>query len=117
VSEGSDDAAILIATSFQALRRAAQSNPDTLVTDCTILILFAGYYVEATLNHIFESTEKKKRIEAFPIHKAASHGKTNIGLRDKLAWFYNEFIETNPASNWREINRNGIDNKLEENFR
>ena len=58
MSEGSDHAAILIGASYQALDRAIKGNKATLLTDCTVLILFAGFYVEATLNHIFEFIDK-----------------------------------------------------------
>lgn len=110
MSEGSEHAAILIATSYQALNRAVQGNQDMLITDCTVLILFAGFYVEATLNHIFESTDKD--IRAFPNNETAMHGKQNIGMKDKLAWFYNEFIEDDKATNWSDLRDKGIHAKL-----
>ena len=108
--EISEDAAILIATSYQALNRAIQGDPDTLITDCTVLILFAGFYIEATLNHIFEFLNKD--INAFPINEKSSQGKRNLGLQDKLAWFYNEFMEESKASNWNEIREKNINTKL-----
>lgn len=114
MSEGSDHAAILIATSYQALNRAIQGNQDTLITDCTVLILFAGFYVEATLNYIFEYTDKN--IQAFPVNKKYNHGKSNIGLKDKLAWFYNEFINETKASTWKELRERNINVKLAQMF-
>jgi hypothetical protein len=109
MSEGSEHAAILIATSYQALNRAIQANPETLITDCTVLILFAGFYVEATLNHIFDSTNKN--IEAFPISQTNPHGKSYPGMKDKLTWFYNEFIEDNRATSWNKIREDRIAEK------
>jgi hypothetical protein len=109
MSEGSEHAAILIATSYQALNRAIQANPETLITDCTVLILFSGFYVEATLNHIFDSTNKN--IEAFPISQINLRGKSHPGMKDKLTWFYNEFIEENRATSWNEIRDNRIAEK------
>jgi hypothetical protein len=112
--EGSGHAAILIAISFQALNRALDENPDTLLSDCTVLILFAGFYVEATLNHIFESIGKD--IKEFPLSEKKAHGKNHPGLQDKLAWFYNEFIEDPKATNWEELDAKRIYQKLEKKF-
>jgi hypothetical protein len=113
--EGSEDAAILIAVSFQALNRALNANQDTLLADCTVVILFAGFYVEATLNHIFESIGKD--IKAFPSNENTRNGKDKPGLQAKLAWFYNEFIEEEPkAANWKEIKEKEIYKKLKETF-
>jgi hypothetical protein len=114
MAEGSEHATILIATSYQALNRAIQANPETLITDCTVLILFAGFYVEATLNHIFESTNKN--INTFPMSQINSHGKSHPGMKDKLTWFYNEFIEENRATNWNEIRANRIAEKATDIF-
>jgi hypothetical protein len=114
MSEGNDHAAILIAVSFQALNRALKANQDSLLSDCTVLILFAGFYVEATLNHIFESIGKD--IKTLPISEKNPQGKVQLGLQDKLAWFYNEFIEEPKATNWNEIKRNGINKKLATTF-
>ena len=116
MSEGSEDAAILIATSYQALHRVLEEKPDTLITDCTVLILFAGFYVEATLNYIIECTDKKNKLDSFPQRNNDPHRRNNPGMRDKLAWFYNEFVEVSPASNWRDINLGDIDAKLREKF-
>ncbi len=109
MSEGSEHAAILIAASYQALNRAIQDDPRTLVTDCTVVILFAGFYVEATLNHIFDSAGKN--IHEFPRSPSDSNGKMQPGMKDKLTWFYNEFIEENRATNWQEIRNNRIAEK------
>jgi len=114
MSEGSDHAAILIATSYQALNRAIKGNKTTLITDCTVLILFAGFYVEATLNHIFEFINKD--IKAFPLNVNSTRGKIYPGMQDKLAWFYNEFIEEPKATNWNEIRNKNINAKLRTTF-
>jgi hypothetical protein len=114
MSEGSDHAAILIATIYQALNRAIQGNQDMLITDCTVLILFAGFYVEATLNHIFEFIDKD--IKAFPLNENTNQGKTHLGMQDKLAWFYNEFVEESKASNWNDLRKKNINAKLRTMF-
>jgi hypothetical protein len=116
MSEGSEHAAILIATSYQALNRAVRGNPDTLLTDCTVLVLFAGFYIEATLNHIFEQSGKEAELRQFPLSNTISNGKNHPGMQDKLAWFYNEFIEVTKAMNWRDIYGHNIKRKLREKF-
>lgn len=110
MSEGNHDAAFLIAVSYQALIRAIENNPGTPAADCTVLILFAGYYVEATLNHIFSSLEKD--IKAFAYNKISKAS----GMNDKLMLFYNEFIEDNKATNWKELRDRKLDTKLNEMF-
>jgi hypothetical protein len=112
--EGSKHAAILIAVSYQAMNHALKRDQDTFLTDCTVLTLFAGFYVGATLNHIFESIGKD--IKAFPISMEKSQGKMQLGLQDKLAWFYNEFIEDPKAAYWNEIKKKRISEKLESMF-
>ena len=116
MSEGSEHAAILIATSFQALDRAVRAGQSTLISDCTVLILFAGFYIEATLNHIFEHTGKRKEMEAFPRRNKDLRGKKYPGMQDKLAWFYNDFVARSKSSNWEELYNTGITTKLGRRF-
>ena len=97
--EASSDAAILIATSFQALERAKDDDPNTSLTNCTITILFAGFYIEATLNYIFEYLDLETKLKKFP------RPKSNPGLHHKLTWFYNEFISETKYSNWRDLDK------------
>ena len=101
MSEGSKDAAILIAVSYQALMRAKTDNGERRFTDCTVLILFAGFYIEATLNYIFETTGKD--ITSFPLRADNNNGRINCGLNDKLIYFYNEFVKDREATNWQEL--------------
>lgn len=101
MSEGSKDAAILIAVSYQALMRAKTNNGERRFTDCTVLILFAGFYIEATLNYIFETTGKD--ITSFPLSDDNNRGRINCGLNDKLIYFYNEFVKDREATNWQEL--------------
>ena len=114
MTEGSDDAAILIAVSYQALHRALSEKEDKLFTNCTVMILFAGYYVEASLNYILDATGVK--IKAFPLDADNKNGKTNPGLRDKLLFFYNEFMAYPKAKNWDELGESVRNWKLEETF-
>ena len=50
--EATADAAILIAASYQAMNRAAAGDPGTQLCDCTVTVAFAGFYIEASLNHL-----------------------------------------------------------------
>lgn len=86
MSEGSKDASILIATSWQALNRAIVGPPVTQLCDCTVVILFASFFIEANLNDIIDRLHMRKNIESF------LNGKANPGLEAKLSWFYNEFV-------------------------
>ena len=78
---------ILIAVSFQALDRAIESVPDRILCDCTVVILFASFFIEANLNDIIEKLQKTTQMRLF------LKGRRHPGLRDKLAWFYNEYVE------------------------
>jgi hypothetical protein len=46
VPEGTKHAAVLITTSWQALNRAVQGDHDARLCNCTVVILFAGFYDE-----------------------------------------------------------------------
>ena len=80
--EATDDAAILIATSWQALNRAENGDERTMICNCTIVIVFACFFIEANLNHIIDIMNKTEDMKQF-LHKR------DPGLQGKLAWFYN----------------------------
>ncbi|MGH9256481.1 MAG: hypothetical protein ACRD3C_18130 [Vicinamibacterales bacterium] len=63
--EAGRHAPILIATSYQALGRALRDDPRTLTCNCTIVVLFAGFYVEATLNDIALQLHMAGRMKSF----------------------------------------------------
>jgi hypothetical protein len=109
MAEGSRQAAILIATSFQAMNRAAQGRRDTLVSDATVMILFAGFYIEATLNYMAEATGNAQAMANFL-------EKPYPGLQDKLGWFYNTFVATKKASNRRQLYQRKIEAKLRRRY-
>lgn len=108
--EAGRHAPILIAASWQALGRALSEGPDTRVCNCTIVVLFAGFYVEANLNHIVRVLRLKKRLRVFMGRRR------HPGLGDKLAWFYNDFISPVPAANLDVARRQGIDRKVRRRF-
>jgi hypothetical protein len=107
--EGSRQAAILIATSYQALNRAVAGRQDTLVADSTVLILFAGFYIEATLNYIAEYTGNSATMAEFLKNDYP-------GMQDKLAWFYNEYVAKRKAINKKDLFKSGIKTKLRRRY-
>ena len=108
--EAGRHAPILIATSWQALGRVASDGPDARISNCTIVVLFAGFYVEAYLNHIVRVLKKRKRFAAFMGRRK------HPGLNDKLAWFYNDFISLHPAQDLDAARRHGIDRLVRRRF-
>lgn len=110
MAEGSKDAMILITTSWQALGRAIQNDPATLICDCTVVTLFAGFFIEANLNYIIEKLHMKKEMIAFFNHNQYP------GLQDKLAWFYNKYVAKVKAKTKKELFDKGIKSKLRRRY-
>lgn len=107
--EGGRHAPILIATSWQALNRALTEGQQTRTCNCTVVILFAGFYLEANLNHIAEQLHLKGSMKTFL-------GLKYPGLQDKLAWFYNEFVARSKSTNRTVLFKSGITKKLRRRF-
>jgi len=107
--EGSKQAAILIATSFQAMNRAARGSQDTLVSDATVMILFACFYIEATLNYIADFTGNAPAMAKFL-------EKPYPGMQDKLAWFYNKFVARKKAPDRKHLYDSEIKTKLRRKY-
>jgi signal recognition particle subunit SEC65 len=107
--EGSKDATLLIATSWQALQRARFGNPKTAICDCTVVTLFASFFIEANLNYIVENLHLKSEMNKFLENRYP-------GLQDKLAWFYNKFIAKVKAKTKKELFRKGIKAKLRRRY-
>ena len=95
--EASKDAAILIATSYQALKRAENSDKSTEVTNSMVIILFAGFFIEENLNVIIRKMKKQDEMALF------FNGKKYPGLLHKIAWFYNSFVTLTSFSNQKEL--------------
>jgi hypothetical protein len=97
-------APILIAISWQALHRALQGDSTTQLCNCTVMILFAGFFIEANLNYLVRRLGRTRDMQVFI-------GKRHPGLGDKLAWFYNEYGARSKAHNrqdrrWKRVHRN-----------
>jgi hypothetical protein len=108
--EAGRHAPILIAASWQALGRVASDGPDARICNCTIVVLFAGFYVEAYLNHIVRVLKKRGRFDEFMGHRK------HPGLNDKLAWFYNDFVSPQRAHDLDAARRHGIDRRVRRHF-
>jgi hypothetical protein len=100
--EATADAMILISTSFQALGRAGKRYEKTMICDCSVVIVFACFFVEANLSHLIKCMGKTEEVNKL-------YG-DHPGLKNKLAWFYYRFIEKENIQ--KKIN----DSKLEKEF-
>jgi hypothetical protein len=101
---------ILITTSWQALGRASLGIPETIICDCTVVTLFASFFIEANLNYIVEKLYMKKEMINF------LNNNKYPGLQDKLAWFYNKFIAKVKAKTKRELFDKRIKSKLRRRY-
>jgi hypothetical protein len=109
VPEGGRHAPVLIATSWQALNRAISEGPETALCNCTVVILSAGFYVEANLNHVTEQLSLTSEMKSFLERRYP-------GLQDKMAWFYNEFVARSRASSRQRLFKSGIERKIRRRF-
>ena len=73
------------------------------------MLVFAGFYLEADLNDLVSRLGRESEMLAFL-------DRSNPGLQDKLAWFYNEYVARSRAKNRGELYRRGIKAKLRRRF-
>ncbi len=103
--EISKNAAILIATSFQAWNRAKTGDKSTMLCNCTVTVLFAGFFIEESLDVIIRKMNVQREMKKFLEIKGNKHP----SLEHKLAWYFNRYV-ANPKS----IDRSALlTNKLE----
>jgi hypothetical protein len=95
--ESSTHASILIAISYQALYRAKHSGKltivpkDALIPDCIVVIILAGFFIEANLNQIIEKIGKNQ--ETIDLIYPRKRGYIDTpSLQKKLAWFYGTYV-------------------------
>ena len=86
--EISDNAAIFIATSFQAYKRAEIGDSATIICNCTVSLVFAGFYLEENLDMIIRCLKKDDEIRKYFGYKESKP----VGMLYKLAWFYNSYV-------------------------
>ena len=109
MAEGSIDAMILISTSWQALRRAELGDESTMVCNCTVILVFASFFIEANLNQIIEKMGMEKEMIDFL-------GNEHPGLQEKLAWFYNKFVARDKAATKKQFKSKKIYRKIRRKF-
>jgi hypothetical protein len=100
VAEVSKDAMWLITVSWQALKRAEREEVEKdevgRICDCTVVLAFAGFFVEATLAHIIEALgEWEKMLEFLDMHKTPFPTPT---LFNRFQWFYNKRLSNTPVA-------------------
>jgi hypothetical protein len=83
----SPDATLTIAASWQALARAETDDEQTMICNCTVMIEFAAFFIEANLNHVLDAVGKTQVV------------KRDLGLQKKLGYFYNPFIAASTITN------------------
>ncbi|MBI3152818.1 MAG: hypothetical protein HYZ21_11835 [Chloroflexi bacterium] len=91
MAEVTQDATLIIATSWQALRRAESGDERTEICNCTVIIVFAAFFIEANLNHLIDKARAKPGVT----HAPNDHD----GLQPKLAWVYNTFVAGEAVTN------------------
>ena len=113
--EAGEHAPVLIAISHQAReRQAASGDPLTLRANCTIIIVFAAFYIEATVNAIVDQMNLRSKMDSFL--NPDSHKHFHPGIQAKLAWFYNEFVATKKAADKSEFAKMKTYEQLEAKF-
>jgi hypothetical protein len=104
VPEISTDATLLIATSWQALGRAQSGDEKSMICNCTVIIVFAAFYLEANLTQIIESVNKYDDLINF-----ADNDRPGLGV--KFAFLYKELMLDDT-----EIDKKKIYLKIKEEF-
>ena len=113
--EAGEHAPVFIAISHQAReRQLASGDPLTLRANCTIIIVFAAFYIEATVNAIVDQMNLRSKMESFlnPDNRKHFHP----GMQAKLAWFYNEFEATKKVASKADFGKEKIYDQLEARF-
>lgn len=103
MAEVSDNAAIFIATSYQAMERAKFGiPPNSQTVNLMVSLVFLGFYLEESIDVIINRLNKSNELtELF--------GKKEFGLKYKYGWFYNAYIA---PSKLNKSNKPFMDNLL-----
>ena len=108
MAEVSKEAKLLINTSFQALRRIDFEDKDTFFCNSLVTVVFAGFYLEASLDYIIKEMGGKEEMEKFLGNKP--------GMRNKLSWFYNVNVAPPRMNNKNIYYSKSFKQKLEGEF-
>ena len=113
--EAGVDAPVLIAISHQARQRQLETgDPDTLRAHCTVMIVFAGFYIEATVDAIVDQMNMRPQMDAFLNPNNSRH--YHPGMQAKLAWFHNELVASKKAKNKGEFGTLKIYDQMQAKF-
>jgi len=110
--EVSKNAAILIATSFQAWNRAKTGDESTNLCNCTVTVLFAGFFIEESLDFILKKMKVEPEMKKFLEIKSNRHP----NLEEKLAWYFNRYVANPKSSKRSTLFTNKLKGKLNKNF-
>jgi hypothetical protein len=113
--EATKAATILIATSHQAHIRAKQGDEKTMLCNCTVVIVFAAFFIEANLTHIIEQMGLENRMKRF-FKPRGDLENFHPGLQQKLGWFYNYFVAQSKATAKEGVNKEEFKEELERSF-
>jgi hypothetical protein len=114
MAEVSDNAAIFIATSFQAMERAKFGiPPDSVTVNLMIALVFLGFYLEENLDVIITRLNKDGELREFFNDKKS---KKQFGLLNKFGWFYNSYIALSKLEKSNKLFMNELAKNLEAKF-
>ena len=105
--EATEDAVFLIATSWQALGRASHGDERTMTCNCTVVLVFAAFFIEANLTHIINEMGDSREMKVF-----VGRG----GLYPKLGWFYNKFVKDRKVTSKDDLFKDDFRRELFERF-
>jgi hypothetical protein len=114
MAEVSDNAAIFISTSFQAMERAKIGiPPDSVTVNLMIALVFLGFDLEENLDVIIRRLSRDRELKEFFKDKK---GKKKFGLLNKFGWFYNFYIAPYKLKKSSEIFMRNLVKILDERF-
>lgn len=99
--EDSPDAAILRTISWQGLGRPIRGNKQSELADRTMLMLIAGFLVEAKINCMIDEMNRTAELQKFP-------GRQYPGLQDKFGWYCNKYVARKKANSRKQLRKIGI---------
>lgn len=110
MAEVSDNAAIFIATSFQAMERAKFGIPPNSETvNLMVSLVFLGFYLEENLDVIIEKLNKRGELVKL-------FGEKEFGLKYKFGWFYNSYIAPSKLEKSTKLFMNNLVKNLDARF-
>ncbi len=89
--EATKDAVFLIATSYQALGRVVRGDEQTMTCNCTVVLVFAAFYIEANLTNIIKEMGVYDDFKDFVPSRFP-------GMYPKLSWFFTTYVKPGLAT-------------------